>query len=128
TATRSPIPSAAISSNVAMFIAEPPWRTTSVGRGEGLRFSDLKGSGADRQGAHTALGAQQLQPVRLVGVALPDGGAGGVLGTSGQAGGSVVGGGHHRVATAAQVDVVSRGADHDDLGRAYRALQAGSRL
>src|SRR2546423_15352412 len=89
TATRSPIPSAAISSNVAMFIAEPPWRTTSVGRGEGLRFSDLKGSGADRQGAHTALGAQQLQPVRLDGLALPAGRAGGGPGTSGSVGGGV---------------------------------------
>src|SRR5215203_4801920 len=122
TTTRSPKPSAAMSSSIVRFIASPPPFAASVRSGQRLGVPQRDRGPVDRQRAGATLRAEQLQTQFLVGVALAEQAAPELV---------RIGRALWRLAPAlrvpqwnagaGQLDVAVGSANHDHGGRVHRA-------
>src|SRR5260370_26459728 len=122
--TREPKPSAAMSRSMQRFIVAPD--PGSVGSGQRLGRLDRKLLAVQFKPSRSRLGAQQLDEVVVVNVALPEQGALRVLRLQrlaflGRVGLRI----DHRDLAAGQLDIVFRRADYDHRGR---VRDAGRRL
>src|SRR6476619_6577454 len=108
-ATRSPKPSAAISSSIIRFMG-------SVRGRERLRLLEDERRRSESERALARLRAQELELSRRGDVALAERRPARGIGRDGCAGGRRLAGAEHRGATTANVDVAARRRDDDDLG------------